>query len=254
VIARPARKRSRRKSGRYREGHNAKTKMVIVNSPESLGGRWTGRSSKKILAVGKKRNIMGEGEECYRTSSRPTSRFQRQREDSKTNVIIIGSVSKTFAMTVWRIGLYTGSRRTHQAMSRCTANPPRTDSIAQYAASEAMRGSRATVPRCSPNGKRPEAHVEGLRAIPGRHLRRHGGRLRLPEFYAHLAKAKTQRRKTARAFKLLLEKAHVALVAGEAFGAPGFLSLSVCDFDRGAARKGYASGKFFSSGRLLHKL
>src|SRR5260370_501816 len=88
---------------------------------------------------------------------------------SKENVIIIGSVSKTFAMTGWRIGYTLGPEALIQALiklqSQSTSNAT---SIAQYAALEAMRGTMETVPvMLAEYAKRRKRIVEGLRAIPG---------------------------------------------------------------------------------------
>src|SRR5258707_14332448 len=89
--------------------------------------------------------------------------------DSKTNVIVAGSVSKTFAMTGWRIGYTLAPEALVQAViklqSQSTSNPT---SIAQYAALEAMRGTMESLPiMLAEDAKRRKRIVEGLRAVPG---------------------------------------------------------------------------------------
>jgi aspartate aminotransferase len=210
-----------------------KTKMVIINSPNNpSGGVVDGPEFEKILAVCKKRNIWVMGDECYsHFVYEPHKPFSiASAKDSKNNVIIIGSVSKTFAMTGWRIGYTLAPEELIQAMikvqSQSTSNPT---SIAQYAALEAMRGTMETVPpMLAEYAKRRKRIVEGLRAIPGVTCEWPGGAFyAFPNVSAHLGEGKNAAAKNCTELsKLLLEKAHVALVAGEAFGAPGFLRIS----------------------------
>jgi aspartate aminotransferase len=210
-----------------------KTKMVIVNSPSNpSGGVVDGPEFEKILAVCKKQNIWVMGDECYsHFVYEPHKPFSiASANDSKANVIIIGSVSKTFAMTGWRIGYTLAPEELIQAMikvqSQSTSNPT---SIAQYAALEAMRGSMDTVPpMLAEYAKRRKRIVEGLRAIPGITCEWPGGAFyAFPNVSVHLGEGKNAAANNGTELaKLLLEKAHVALVPGEAFGAPGFLRLS----------------------------
>ncbi len=210
-----------------------KTKMVIINSPSNpTGGVVDGPEFEKILAVCKKHNIWVMGDECYsHFVYEPHKPFSiASAKDSKANVIIIGSVSKTFAMTGWRIGYTLAPEELIQAMikvqSQSTSNPT---SIAQYAALEAMRGSMDTVPpMLAEYAKRRKRIMEGLRAIPGVTCEWPGGAFyAFPNVSAHLGEGKNAAAKNCTELsKLLLDKAHVALVAGEAFGAPGFLRLS----------------------------
>jgi aspartate aminotransferase len=209
-----------------------KTKMVIVNSPSNpSGGVVDGEEYLRILAVCKKHNIWLLGDECYShfvyEPHRPFS--IASAKDSKERVIIVGSVSKTFAMTGWRIGYTLGPEPLIQAIikiqSQSTSNPT---SIAQYAALEAMRGGMETVPpMLAEYAKRRKRIVEGLREISGVACEWPGGAFyAFPNVSAHLRGAHVLAKSCTELAKDLLEKAHVALVPGEAFGAPGFLRLS----------------------------
>src|SRR4029077_622827 len=103
----------------------------------------------RILAVCKKHNVWLMADECYsHFTYEPHKPFSiASAADSKANVIVVGSVSKTFAMTGWRIGYTLAPEAIVQAViklqSQSTSNPT---SIAQYAALEAMRGTMDTVP------------------------------------------------------------------------------------------------------------
>jgi aspartate aminotransferase len=210
-----------------------KTKMVIIDSPSNpTGGVVDPEEFERILAVCNKHGIWLMGDECYsHFVYEPHKSFSiASAKHSKQNVIIVGSVSKTFAMTGWRIGYTLAPEPLIQAItkvqSQSTSNPT---SVAQYAALEAMRGSMDSVPvMLAEYTKRRKRIVEGLRAIPGVTCEWPGGAFyAFPNVSAHLGDGKNAHARTCTDLaKLLLEKAHVAVVPGEAFGAPGFLRLS----------------------------
>ena len=209
-----------------------RTKMVIVNSPSNpTGGVVDGDEYERILALCKKHNLWLLGDECYShfvyEPHKPYSIASAR--DSKERVIIVGSVSKTFAMTGWRIGYTLAPVPLIQAVikiqSQSTSNPT---SIAQYAALEAVRGTMATVPfMLAEYARRRTRIVEGLRGIPGVTCEWPGGAFyAFPNVSAHFQGRNPVARNCTELAKELLEKAHVALVPGEAFGAPGYLRLS----------------------------
>ena len=209
-----------------------KTKMVIVNSPSNpTGGVLDGDEYERILALCRKHNIWLLGDECYsHFVYEPHKPFSiASARDSKDHVIIVGSVSKTFAMTGWRIGYTLAPEPLIEAVikiqSQSTSNPT---SIAQYAALEAVRGSMASVPLMLVEyAKRRTRIVHGLRDIPGVACEWPGGAFyAFPNVSEYLQGRDPLAKSCTELAKLLLESAHVALVPGEAFGAPGFLRLS----------------------------
>jgi aspartate aminotransferase len=230
-----------------------KTKLVILNSPcNPSGGVIPPDEYERILALCKKHNVWLMGDECYsHFTYDPHKPFSiASSRDSKENIIIIGSMSKTFAMTGWRIGYTLAPEKLIQAVvkmqSQSTSNPT---SIAQYAALEAMRGSMDSVPvMLAEYTKRRKRIVEGLRAIPGVTCEWPGGAFyAFPNISAYLGDGPQALAKSCTELsRLLLEKAHVALVPGEAFGAPGHLRLSYATsierIDEGLRRL----GRFFS--------
>jgi aspartate aminotransferase len=212
-----------------------KTRLVILNSPSNpSGGVVPPEEYEKILALCKKHNVWLMGDECYsHFTYAPHKPYSiASAAGSKENVIIIGSMSKTFAMTGWRVGYTLAPEALVQAtvklQSQSTSNPT---SIAQHAALEAMRGSMDSVPvMLAEYDKRRKRIVEGLRAIPGVTCEMPGGAFyAFPNVAAHLANGNSDQalaKDTTELAKLLLDKARVALVAGDAFGAPGYLRLS----------------------------
>jgi len=212
-----------------------KTRLLILNSPSNpTGGVVQPDEFERILAVCKKHNVWLMGDECYsHFTYDPHKPYSiASAPGSKESVIIIGSVSKTFAMTGWRIGYTLGPEALIQALiklqSQSTSNAT---SIAQYAALEAMRGTMETVPvMLAEYARRRKRIVEGLRAIPGVTCEWPGGAFyAFPDISAHLANGagRPALAKTCTEIsKMLLERVHVAVVPGEAFGAPGYLRLS----------------------------
>src|SRR5439155_1003198 len=104
-------------------------------------------------------------------------------------------------------------------------------SIAQYAALEAMRGTMETVPvMLAEYEKRRKRIVEGLRAIPGITCEWPGGAFyAFPDISAHLSNGGGRQalaKSCTEISKMLLERAHVAVVPGEAFGATATWALS----------------------------
>jgi aspartate aminotransferase len=91
-----------------------------------------------------------------------------------------------------------------------------------------MRGSMDSVPlMLAEYAKRRKRIVEGLREIPGVECAWPGGAFyAFPNISAHLQGKDAIAKSCTELSKALLDKAHVALVPGEAFGAPGFLRLS----------------------------
>jgi aspartate aminotransferase len=212
-----------------------KTKLLILNSPSNPTGGVVPRDEyERILAVCKKHNVWLMGDECYsHFTYEPHKPYSvASAAGSKEKVIIIGSVSKTFAMTGWRIGYTLGPEALIQALvklqSQSTSNAT---SIAQYAALEAMRGSMDSVPlMLAEYAKRRKRIVEGLRAIPGVTCEWPGGAFyAFPNISAHLSNSGGKpalAKSCTEITKMLLEKVQVAVVPGEAFGAPGYLRLS----------------------------
>jgi aspartate aminotransferase len=212
-----------------------KTRLLILNSPSNpAGGVVAPEEFERILAVCKKHNVWLMGDECYsHFVYAPNKPFSiASAADSKAHVIIVGSVSKTFAMTGWRIGYTLAPEAlvaaSNKLQSQSTSNPT---SIAQYAALAAMTGSMDAVPpMLAEYEKRRKRIVEGLRAIPGVTCEWPGGAFyafpNISSFLAGKGNSPALARNCTELARQLLDQAQVAVVPGEAFGAPGYLRLS----------------------------
>ena len=206
-----------------------RTKMLLVNSPNNpTGAVVTPDEFARIYEVCRARNIWLLTDECYSHftygACKPFS--LASVAGSKPHIIVAGSLSKTFAMTGWRIGYTLAPEPLVAAIiklqSQSTSNA---NSIAQYAALEALTGPMDSVAQMLAEYARRRARiVAGLRAIPGVTCNEPDGAFYVfPNVSAQLRNGIAD---TSALARQLLERAHVAVVPGEAFGAPGFLRIS----------------------------
>jgi aspartate aminotransferase len=153
---------------------------------------------------------------------------------------VAGSLSKTYAMTGWRIGFALAPARVIGAMmklqSHSTSNPT---SIAQKAAVEALRGPQESVTiMLAEYAKRRDFVIGRLRAIPGVRCAEPRG-----AFYAYPNIAvgfKNGISNSVQFAERLLDKAAVAVVPGEAFGTDQHVRISYAtsmhELERGLER------------------
>ena len=206
-----------------------RTKLLIVNSPSNPSGAVVPADEfAKIYEVCREKNIWLMTDECYSHfvygTEKPYS--LASLPGTKPNIIVAGSLSKTFAMTGWRIGYALAPEPLISAMtkvqSQSTSNPT---SVAQYAALEALTGPMDTVAvMLAEYSRRRDRIVAGLRAIPGVTCVEPGGAFyAYPNVSAHLGNGIAD---TTELAKQLLEKQHLVTVPGDAFGTPGYIRLS----------------------------
>jgi aspartate aminotransferase len=208
-----------------------RTRVLIVNSPNNpTGAVVPPEEFARLYEVCQRRGVWLLSDECYSHftygSTRPYS--VAGIAGSKPHLIVVGSLSKTFSMTGWRVGYALAPQPLVDAMlklqSQSTSNPT---SISQYAALEALKGPMDSVATMLAEYARRRARIlEGLRAIPGVTCTAPDGAFYVfPNVTARLGNG-SGAQDTAALARLLLEREHLAVVPGEAFGAPGFLRFS----------------------------
>jgi aspartate aminotransferase len=206
-----------------------KTKMLIINSPSNPSGAVLDREEfEKIYEITSKRGIWLLTDECYCRFLYDSDPFSiASAKGAKDTVIVAGSLSKTYAMTGWRIGFGLGPAPVMAAInklqSHSTSNPT---SIAQKAAVEAVRGPQESIGiMLAEYRKRRDFVIDRLRQIPGI-------KIGVPKgaFYAYpnigVALGKNGINTSMQFAEQLLEKAHVAVVPGEAFGTDSHIRIS----------------------------
>src|SRR4051812_31655109 len=150
---------------------NERTKLVLINSPSNPSGAVLDRGEfEKIFKLTSSRGIYLMTDECYCKFLYDSEPFSiASLPGAKETVLVAGSLSKTYAMTGWRIGFALAPQAIIGAMtklqSHSTSNPT---SIAQKAAVEALRGSQYSVATMLAEYRtRRDFVVQRLRAIPG---------------------------------------------------------------------------------------
>jgi aspartate aminotransferase len=208
---------------------NARTKLVIVNSPSNPSGAVMDRGEfEKIFRLTSARGIYLMTDECYCKFLYDSEPFSiASLPGAKETVLVAGSLSKTYAMTGWRIGFGLVPAAIVGAMtklqSHSTSNPA---SISQKAAVEALRGPQESVgAMLAEYRKRRDFVVQRLRAIPGVKCAEPRG-----AFYAYpnvgVVLGKNGMESTLQLCDRLLADAHVAVVPGEAFGTDRHIRVS----------------------------
>jgi aspartate aminotransferase len=206
-----------------------RTKLVIINSPSNPSGAVLSKDEfRSIFELTSRRDIFLLTDECYCHFLYEDEPFSIAAvPGAKDTVVVAGSLSKTYAMTGWRIGFALAPAPIIGAMmklqSHSTSNPT---SIAQKAALEAMTGPQDSVPEMLAEYRcRRDFVIERLRAIRGVSIVTPKG-----AFYAYpnigVAFDGGRVRNSMEFSTELLAKAHVAIVPGEAFGTNDHVRIS----------------------------
>tara|TARA_Y100000996_G_scaffold324970_1_gene261050 strand:- start:2854 stop:4017 length:1164 start_codon:yes stop_codon:yes gene_type:complete len=127
---------------------NKNTKGIIINSPSNpTGGVWSDDAIKRVLKISKEKELWTFSDECYEqlTYDRPFTSIQNY-DLNNDRILTFQSCSKTYSMTGWRIGYTAGHKDVIKAMSKLQSQSTSCpNSIAQYAASEALSGDQSAV-------------------------------------------------------------------------------------------------------------
>jgi len=206
----------------------SRTKLVIINSPSNPSGAVLSREEfERIYHLVAKRGIRLMTDDCYCRFLYDSEPFSiASMPGAKEHVVVAGSLSKTYAMTGWRIGFALAPKPLIDAMmklqSHTTSNPT---SIAQKGAIEALRGPQESIGiMLAEYRRRRDFVVQRLRAIPGVKIAEPRG-----AFYAYPNVSVGFRNGISSAMQFsekLLAEAHVAVVPGEAFGTNEHVRIS----------------------------
>ena len=220
----------------FEQAITPRTKLLLLNSPcNPTGATYSAAGLEALARVAVRRNVYVCSDEIYEKllyTDEPFRSFATLLGGIADRTIIISGVSKAYAMTGWRIGWTLAPQELTAAMdnlqSQETSNPC---SISQYAAIAALNGPQDCVETMRNEFGRRRAYTLGrIRALPGISLPDPGGAFYAffnvsPYFGKPLGKGTIVNNSTDFC-GALLEEAHVALVSGDAFGAPGFVRLS----------------------------
>ncbi|MBE3572935.1 MAG: pyridoxal phosphate-dependent aminotransferase [Moorella humiferrea] len=212
-----------------------RTKLLILNSPCNPTGVVYSRSELEALAeVILAHDLMVISDEIYAAllyDGLNHHRIASLGPEIKERTIVIDGVSKTYAMTGWRIGYAAAPRAIATAMtdlqSHSTSNPT---SIAQKAALAALTGSQEPVTAMRNEfARRRDRILTGLRELPGVECNQPGGAFYVFPFIGKLLGRRFRDRvlnNSTDVAAVLLQEYQVAVVPGVAFGTDPYLRLS----------------------------
>ena len=209
-----------------------KTKWLILNSPSNpTGAGYTRKEIEelaKVLVKNKKVYILSD--DIYEHIKYDNFNFYTIAQNSKLKdrTLTMNGVSKSYAMTGWRIGYAAGPKDIIKAIgkiqSQSTSNP---SSISQAAAVEALNGKQGFIKKRSKAFKeRRDFVVKSLNKIKGINCLTPNGAFYVFPSCKGLLNKKTKLKTDTEFVQKLLEKSNVAVVQGSAFGLDGYFRIS----------------------------
>jgi aspartate aminotransferase len=234
----------------------AKTRVFVLNSPcNPTGASYDKDELLAIARVLEKHNCLVIADDIYEKivyDDFQVHNIVALNPALRDQTVIINGVSKTYAMTGWRIGYAIGPADIISAaakiQSQSTSNPT---SIAQAAALEAISGPQIEVGRMVREFKqRRDVIVDKLNALPGIHCLKPQGAFYVFPNVSNLLGRTVNGKKLASPCDFadyLLEEAKVAVVPGEDFGSKEHIRFSyataLADIEKGCKRIADAVGK-----------
>ena len=207
-----------------------RTRAILLNAPcNPTGGLVSAADLRRIVETAAERGLLVISDETYERfvyDGAGHASVAALAAELPDTVVLVGSFSKTYAMTGWRVGYLLGPPPVVKAVeiiqSHATSNPT---SFAMVGALEALRCAEPAVREMIAEYQaRRDFLIPGLNRLPGFDCRPPDG-----AFYAfpRVADAFRPGRQGSIAFtEFLLEKANVAVVPGAAFGADDHIRIS----------------------------
>jgi aspartate aminotransferase len=221
--------------GKLAEAVNSKTRAFIMNSPSNPSGvTYTKEELETLAAILVEKGLLAISDDIYEKIIYDGLSFYSLAsfsEEMKNLTVVVNGVSKSYAMTGWRIGYAAGPEEIVAAVTKLqsqnTSNPT---SIAQKAAVEALNGNQDSVAlMVTEFEKRRNSIVGALNDIPGVNcMMPQGAFYVFPDFSAFYGRkyggAVVNNSTNLTAY--LLEEANVAVVPGVEFGNDNHIRLS----------------------------
>src|SRR6266550_781267 len=206
-----------------------KTKAIILNTPSNPSGAVVAPEDlEAIVRLAHKNGIYVLLDECYvylNFTGEVVS--SGSFTDCKEHIVVLGSLSKTYAMTGWRAGFALGPKPVISAMSKLQSqSTSNTASMVQRASIAALAGSQECVAEFRADYiKLRDQILSGFKTIPGLTCTVPQGAFYVYPNVSHFIGKGGIKSASDLAAKLLSE-AHVVVVPGEAFGTMEHIRLS----------------------------
>jgi len=217
------------------EHMTAKTKVLVLNSPSNPGGfTYTGDELRRLADVIVDKDIIVFSDEMYdRLIYGDTEfvSFAATRPEMKEKTMTFNALSKTFAMTGWRIGYVAGPQPIIAALGKLQSQASSAPAgFIQTAATAALNGDQSCVEEMRREFERRGRHMfQRLNDLPGvKCIRPTGAFYCFPNIGQWIGKDLAGRRITGSLefADVILEEAHVAVVPGVASGCDENVRLS----------------------------
>ena len=213
-----------------------RVKGIIINSPSNpTGSVWSNEVIINLLGIAKDNGWVVISDECYErlvfNGEFTSSQKLNIDQGIDANVLTCMSLSKTYAMTGWRIGYAFGERSIIKAMAKIQGQATScANSIGQAAAVEALVGDQSAVDFMRKKFRdRRDLMVSLLNTLPSVNCDIPGGAFyAFPDFSKYIGKF-FKEKKIKDSFDLcdvILNVAKVVTVPGDGFGAPGHIRFS----------------------------
>lgn len=206
-------------------------KAVILNSPcNPSGAVIPPEEVERFVAFAERSGILLVSDETYDAfhyGTGPFASFASHAKRVRDRLVVVNSLSKAYAMTGWRVGYALGPRPILDAMKKVQSHDAtHTAAVSQVAAIEALRGPQDSVQRMREEYRaRRDELVPALNRIRGVACAMPGGAFYVfPDVREAMRLLKVET--SIELARRLMSEIAVAVVPGEAFGAPGFLRLS----------------------------
>ncbi|MDD8012037.1 MAG: pyridoxal phosphate-dependent aminotransferase [Acidobacteriota bacterium] len=215
----------------YISRFSPRTRAVIVNSPSNPTGKvMSSMQLAELIAFFHQKNVLIIVDDCYRKIMYADEAYPSPLAllpGAREQVAVVSSLSKTYAMTGWRLGYSITSESLAAAMTKIqehsTSNPC---SISQKAAVEALSGDQGAVRSMVEEYRRRRDYfarrVDEIGHIP--YALPDGAFYFFADFSHYIQKKKFQ--DDNQLAMDILEKLNIILVPGSAFGAPNHLRIS----------------------------
>jgi aspartate aminotransferase len=210
-----------------------RTKAIILNTPSNPSGAVIPKEDLyAIVRMAHERGIYVWLDECYAYLSFFGELVSgASLTECKEHVVVLGSLSKTYAMTGWRAGFALGPKPIIAAMSKLQSqSTSNTASMVQRASIAALTSSQECVKEMRADYiKLRDRVLEGFKSIPGLTCTKPEGAFYVYPNISAFLDAKRGKGGVKTASELasrLLTEAHVVTVPGEAFGTDEHIRLS----------------------------
>ncbi len=215
---------------------NQNIKGIIINSPSNpTGGVWRDKATVKLLKLAKRYNWIVISDECYErliyNGEFVSAEKLNQLHKIHACVITCMSLSKTYAMTGWRIGYAAGPTEIIKAMSKIQGQATScANSIGQKAGIQALLGDQACVEEMKVAFlNRRDLIIELLNDLHGVDCSIPSGAFyAFPDFSQYINRTVNGKllKDTFDISEYILDSVQVVTVPGDGFGAPGHIRFS----------------------------